>query len=1177
MRTLCQSMSTKSNGGQLLILENKSVATSPHIEKLIYLDELTKIPNRRYFNKRFPSLWKECEKKGRTLSLLMIDIDKFKQINDTYGHETGDEVLKKATLIMKKVLRDYGILIRFAGDEFIIILLGGNELSAKNFADLLVRRVNNSPLDIPQLPKDYRISLSVGVACFPYHTKKEEELFEKADQALYLSKDAGRNRATIYNHELALKLLAQKKTLNIPCGILLQREDIINSIINMCERDSELFGIPHFLFGPLGIGKTSLLKTIESMPQVKEKFEIINILCFPHFYHHPFKVIVQILEQLIGQDANFLKELPQDRLSKLAVVMPGIKKFFQDKSFKSSKINRDELELILKDTISMILNKKDVLVSLDEIQWCDEDSIKIIEEKLCDDSNSSLFFIGTLTGPLSDLSLTEKMPILIEKKKYKTCELKPLDMDGTAQMLSLIFKDMAFTHDIVDAVFSRSNGNPLFIEEMLRFMQQKGIILFKNEKWTLKKDWEELTPFELNDLVLERIESLDSSIIEVLSHASIVGQNFAIETIHKLEGINEGEVTEFLEKAKKADLLIEEKQEGKESYSFINPGILEALSRITPKEEKKALHKRIAEIEQTTKQENLWQNLGMILYHYKMAEQYSQIPAFLDKLSISSDSPLLSRDLKELLEKGLPKKEWGKEEKLSDEELKKALDALKYIRIAFQIIKLYPQESEMVQNSAQKVYSKINTILNKSDMLTFSLAQDTILVNGIKPSHKDYEKSKGPVVKELMTRLGFKGISFKKGLSFNELKNFLLLLANKQEEIKEQHQWDEILREEGISHVILDHRVYVAVGERDIEKAEKGIVIEDATDQQTTQISIKDIEVLKQFINQGGEITDKNLPEALSKEKIEKLISLLEEMVTNVKAGTPTLQNLQIVDDNKILDEEILDPLLKDLNLYLEELTSENKEKALRATYNLIKAGDKAVDDIINFITKSDDFRARKSALIVLMKINPDNLFKLAQEMEKHHGVDVPRKILSILYDIDHPAVRKIFNLGLYHPDSRVNLEAIIALERIDKKWCHELLVDYLKKGISNQSIRAIATVGKMKIKEAVPYLIRYLRKKKKKKEDQILLESEICKALGSIGDPEAVGLLINVASPYPFWKAKRKKDERIRISAIWALGEIGEKNKKVINLLTRISKEKNFRLRDAALSALKKISSRKS
>jgi len=177
-----------------------------HLYELAIMDELTKCYVRRYFEQRVREEFSRAERQGSPLSLLMIDVDQFKEINDRYGHPVGDTVLKEITTTFKRNLRTYDLLARLGGDEFAIILPEAVFQDAYRVAEKI--RTATAQLVFPGMQS--KTTISVGIACYPlHHVNNVESLLKKADVALYKAKQMGRNTCFFYGQQEMLELFGQ--------------------------------------------------------------------------------------------------------------------------------------------------------------------------------------------------------------------------------------------------------------------------------------------------------------------------------------------------------------------------------------------------------------------------------------------------------------------------------------------------------------------------------------------------------------------------------------------------------------------------------------------------------------------------------------------------------------------------------------------------------------------------------------------------------------------------------------------------------------------------------------------------------------------------------------------------------------------------------------------------------
>jgi len=162
------------------------------VENMAITDGLTRMHTRRYLNDRFEEEFGRARSKKSPLSLLMIDVDHFKKVNDQYGHLTGDMVLREVARIIAAQIREIDIAGRYGGEEFCVILPDTDKPGALVVAERI--RVAVHEQKIKAYDATLAISISIGVAAFPDDAMQMEELLDKSDWALYRAKKSGRNR-----------------------------------------------------------------------------------------------------------------------------------------------------------------------------------------------------------------------------------------------------------------------------------------------------------------------------------------------------------------------------------------------------------------------------------------------------------------------------------------------------------------------------------------------------------------------------------------------------------------------------------------------------------------------------------------------------------------------------------------------------------------------------------------------------------------------------------------------------------------------------------------------------------------------------------------------------------------------------------------------------------------------
>lgn len=186
--------------------EQKARELNSRLERLSLCDGLTGINNRRCFDDYLDKEWKRGYREGTPLSLILIDIDNFKDYNDNYGHQEGDSALKKVANELENLVKRPGDLVaRYGGEEFAVVLPNTDEIGAEYIAEILRTGIRALKIRNDKSEVDEFITISLGLTTtIPKEHSSAYELIGKADSALYMAKQQGRNRCVTYNMNCVL-------------------------------------------------------------------------------------------------------------------------------------------------------------------------------------------------------------------------------------------------------------------------------------------------------------------------------------------------------------------------------------------------------------------------------------------------------------------------------------------------------------------------------------------------------------------------------------------------------------------------------------------------------------------------------------------------------------------------------------------------------------------------------------------------------------------------------------------------------------------------------------------------------------------------------------------------------------------------------------------------------------
>jgi len=181
----------------LFLLEQSARAfdnaeTYSQAKDMLFIDDLSGLFNHRYLEVALERELKRAERYASHLAILFLDIDCFKQVNDTYGHLVGSRVLREMGALLKKSVREVDVVIRYGGDEFTVILVETACVIAGNVA-ARIRSLVESHVFLATEGYNIRLTCSIGYSCCPDDTMSKDVLLEMADQAMYVGKASGKN------------------------------------------------------------------------------------------------------------------------------------------------------------------------------------------------------------------------------------------------------------------------------------------------------------------------------------------------------------------------------------------------------------------------------------------------------------------------------------------------------------------------------------------------------------------------------------------------------------------------------------------------------------------------------------------------------------------------------------------------------------------------------------------------------------------------------------------------------------------------------------------------------------------------------------------------------------------------------------------------------------------------
>jgi diguanylate cyclase (GGDEF)-like protein len=309
--------------------QNNGEMKKLRIEKrLEYLDDLTGLYNRRYFRERILEEKRKADRQSSSFALMMVDLDNFKPINDTYGHLTGDRVLNQVGRLIKESLRSSDILCRYAGDEFVVILPESGEEEVIRVSERVKETFAQADWKDEKEESIQPVTCSLGYAFYSEKGSDLNQLIGWADQALYVVKRRGGNG---YFGGKELPEESTGRPLSTTPHIV-GREKEMRQLRSLIQGDHTKEGKFVLIHGEAGVGKTRLVRELQGALERKggviltgschEETHSIPYYPFREAFKHFFED-VGVQSALRGE--SLLENLPEYSQRELTRILPGLK------------------------------------------------------------------------------------------------------------------------------------------------------------------------------------------------------------------------------------------------------------------------------------------------------------------------------------------------------------------------------------------------------------------------------------------------------------------------------------------------------------------------------------------------------------------------------------------------------------------------------------------------------------------------------------------------------------------------------------------------------------------------------------------------------------------------------------------------------------------------------------
>ncbi len=490
-------------------------------------DPLTGVLTRKVFEEMVKAEIEKFRRYGAKFSLLLLDLDHFKEVNDTLGHKMGDRVLVEVVERLKSLLRESDVIGRWGGDEFVVLLPYTDEKSAMRVASRITEKLKFKVQDI-----------SIGVSC-AFATPKYgenvsyEKMFSLLDELLYRAKRQGRGRVG--------NMLDIKDKIVIPSYTFVSRDREYSLVKKAVLKENKRFVV---VSGETGIGKSRLVSEFLK----KEKLSFVETRSFGPVRGIPLFAIKNLFVSLYRQNRELFGEihgaLTEEEKEIVGIFIPSLSKNnFREEGYQTFFLSK------LADILEKFLKGFNIVVLwVDDLQWLSRESLDVLRNFLKKKSNIRI--IGTLRTEERDF-----FDSYIEENRISLYEihLGRLDKKSTAQLIfGILGEDV--TEETNSFVWKYSGGIPFYIEEIINFLAQKGYLKEQDGRIDMEKIPDSI-PSTLEDIISYKTRGFTEDEKHVLWFVAVYHNPIEIDKLHSVLSVANSVVESAIEKALRVGIL----------------------------------------------------------------------------------------------------------------------------------------------------------------------------------------------------------------------------------------------------------------------------------------------------------------------------------------------------------------------------------------------------------------------------------------------------------------------------------------------------------------------------------------------------------------------------------------------------------------------------------------------
>lgn len=549
-------------------------------------DDLTGALVRRAFTELTNAVLTERRRTSAPVSLLVIDVDKFKAVNDSYGHLTGDDALWTVVDVARDVLRPGQYIGRYAGDEFVVLLPGLDLTAAAGVAEDLRARVSALPVAVRDEPsREVVVTLSIGVASAPEHGTTFDTLFTIADRALLDAKRDGRDKVVLAGGGSSVRP-------RLECNQFVGRDAELRSLHRALEDSANGEPSIRTVLGEAGVGKSTLVRQL--LPEVHRRGGVLAIgRALESASPAPYGLWVDLIAQIDG-----LGLVPNRDWPLLARLLPGLGQ--EQKSASVSALDTTQRHQMLRELAAYLRTageQKLLVLALEDMHWADSASWDALEYVLSQLTTDRVCITLTLRSEdAMQGAPKDRLQRLSRNERVRELRLERLSVVEITDWLCATLRHPSIGEKLVNFVLRHTEGNPFLVTQLLRTMEQEDLFTHDGTGWRWTLPHALALPSGMTDLLARRLSGLTSETKRVLVAAAAIGRTFALDLLADVAKLPMEQVLDAIDAALASSVIEGAIGREDDAYQFSHALLVDAVEQTVSVTRRRLLHERIGDV-----------------------------------------------------------------------------------------------------------------------------------------------------------------------------------------------------------------------------------------------------------------------------------------------------------------------------------------------------------------------------------------------------------------------------------------------------------------------------------------------------------------------------------------------------------------------------------------------------